>query len=235
MDLSIVIPAYNEEKRIKKTLDIIIDYFENKKLDFEIFIVNDGSKDKTKEIIEEYSKKYKQVILLDNGKNRGKGYSVNHGVKKAQGQLILFSDADLSTPIEEYDKLRRYIDLGYDIIIGSRRIKGANIKIKQPLHRRILGKGFGFIVSLITIKGIKDTQCGFKLFKKDIAKETFNLQKISGFSFDVEILYIAKKKFRAKIKEVPITWIDSAKLSKVDTKKETFNMLKDLIKIRLIH
>ena len=198
--------------------------------DYEIIVVNDGSKDKTVELIKKLN--YPHIKIINNRGNRGKGYSVRQGVMHAQGELVLFSDADLSTPIEEYAKLKSYLDQGYDIVIGSRRIKGADVKIKQPLHRRLLGQGFGFLVELLAIKGIKDTQCGFKMFKSDIAKKSFFLQKMDGFSFDVEVLFIAKRRFKARIKEVPVQWIDSAKLSKVNAGKESLRMLKDLIRIR---
>lgn len=233
--LSIIIPAYNEEERLPKTLNQVISFFNNKHVDHEIIVINDGSKDGTKKVIEDYAKKFSQVKLINNGINQGKGYSVRAGVNQAQGDLILFSDADLSTPIEEYDKLKSQLDAGFDIVIGSRRSKGADIRIKQPLHRRFLGKSFGLLVQILAVKGIRDTQCGFKLFKQEIAKKVFPLQKINRFSFDVEVLFIAQKKFNAEIKEVPVTWIDSAERSTVNAGKETFRMLKDLIKIRLIH
>jgi dolichyl-phosphate beta-glucosyltransferase len=234
MTLSVVIPAYNEEDRLPKTLDRIIEFFDNNRTNIEIVVVNDGSNDGTRRIIQKYSRAYKGILLVDNTSNRGKGYSAKRGVQKATGNLILFSDADLSTPIEEYIKLKRYIDKGCDIAIGSRRIKGADIKKQQPLHRRLLGRGFGFLTEIYAVKGIKDTQCGFKLFRRDIAKSIFDRQKIDGFGYDVEVLFLASKLFNAKIKEVPVTWIDSADASKVNAAKETFRMFRDLIKVRLL-
>jgi len=232
MELSIVIPAYNEEKRLQKTLDVIVEFCKKKRIKYEIIVVNDGSTDKTKHIIQANCRINTRIMLVDNNKNRGKGYSVKHGVKKASGDLILFSDSDLSTPIEEYEKLKEYIDKGYDIAIGSRRIKGSEIKIKQPLHRRLIGKIFGLLVEILLLKGIKDTQCGFKLFRTNTAKNVFTQQRIRGYCFDVEILYISRNEYNAKIKEVPVTWINSAELSKVNVVKESPRMLKDLIKIR---
>ncbi len=235
MTLSVVIPAYNEEERLPETLDRITEFFDKNGTNVEIVVVNDGSKDSTRRIIQKYSRTYKGIFLVNNTSNRGKGYSAKRGVLKATGDLILFSDADLSTPIEEYFKLKTYIDKGYDIAIGSRRIKGADIKIQQPLHRRFLGRGFGLLTEIYAVKGIKDTQCGFKLFKRDIAKSIFERQKIDGFSFDVEVLFLANKLFNARIKEVPVTWINSAAASKVNAAKETFRMFRDLIKVRLLH
>lgn len=235
MNLSIIIPAFEEEKRLAKTFIRIVKFFEKKGVQFEIIVINDGSRDNTRAVVLEHSKKYKQIVLIDNKRNRGKGYSVKKGVEKAKGDLILITDADLSTPIEEFEKLNKYICQGYDIVIGSRRIKGSNVRIKQPMYRRVLGRGFGWLAGIIAVKGLKDTQCGFKLFKSNIAKNAFRLQRIDGFTFDVEILFISKKKFAARIKESPIQWIDSPFFSKVNAFKEMFRMFKDLIKIRFLH
>lgn len=230
-----MIPAYNEEDRLPRTLDSLIKFFDQNAIDFEIIVVNDGSTDGTRNIIQGYSKAYKRILMVNNSSNRGKGYSVKRGVQKAKGDLILFSDADLSTPIEEYANLKAYIDRGYDIAIGSRRIKGADIRVPQPLHRRCLGRGFGLLADIYAVRGVKDTQCGFKLFKRDIAKGIFELQKIEGFGFDVEVLFLANKRFSAMIKEVPVTWINSAATSKVHAARDTFRMFRDLIKVRLLH
>ncbi len=235
MKLSVIIPAYNEEERLPRTLGRIVKFFRQKRISFEIIVVNDGSADSSKAIVELYREKFEEISLIDYNRNMGKGYAVNQGVLRGTGDLFLFSDADLSTPIEAYEKLSRFINMGYDIVIGSRRIRGADIKVRQPVHRRILGRGFGLLAEIILLKGIKDTQCGFKLFRNDIAKKAFAERKVNGFSFDVEILYIARKTFCSRIKEVPVQWIDSAKLSKVRAGKETFRMLRDLIRIRIMH
>ncbi len=235
MKLSIIIPAYNEEKRLPDTFEKVFRFFKKEGVDFEIIAVNDGSTDKTKKIIQDYQTRFRQIRLVDDIKNRGKGHAVKQGVKQATGDLILFTDADLSTPIEEYVKLKESIVQGYDIAIGSRRIKGSDIRIKQPLHRRILGRGFGFITEILLVRGIKDTQCGFKLFRHNIAKRVFQHQRIEGFCFDAEVLFLAKKIMKAKIKELPVRWVNSAALSKVNAGRETFRMFKDLITIRLRH
>lgn len=235
MKLSVIIPAYNEEERLPRTLGRIVKFFRQKRISFEIIVVNDGSADSSKAIVERYREKFEEISLIDYNRNMGKGYAVNQGVLNGTGDLFLFSDADLSTPIEEYEKLSRFINMGYHIVIGSRRIRGSDIKLRQPVHRRILGRGFGLLAEIILLKGIKDTQCGFKLFRNDIAKKAFAERKVNGFSFDAEILYIARKTFCARIKEVPVQWIDSAELSKVRAGKETFRMLRDLIRIRIMH
>jgi dolichyl-phosphate beta-glucosyltransferase len=233
--LSIVIPAFNEADNLPGTLDTLLRFFNQKAIDFEVIVVNDGSTDGTRNVVEQYSEAYKPILMVNHSLNRGKGYAVKRGVQKATGDLILFSDADLSTPIEEYANLKAYIDRGYDIAIGSRRIRGADIKVPQPLYRRCLGRGFGLLADMFAVRGVKDTQCGFKLFKHDIAKSIFALQEIEGFAFDVEVLFLAKRLYNARIKEVPVTWVNSAATSKVDAARDTFRMFRDLIKIRLLH
>ena len=235
MKLSVIIPAYNEEERLPRTLVQMVRFFRQKRTSFEIVVVNDGSTDNSKAIIQEYRKKFEEIILVDYSENRGKGYAVNQGVLKGTGDLFLFSDADLSTPIETYGKLLPFINSGYDIVIGSRRIKGADIKIRQPFHRRILGRGFGLLTQFFFLRSIKDSQCGFKLFKSGVAKEAYEKRKVDGFCYDVEVLYVAKKKLHARIREVPVEWSDSARLSKVRAGRETFRMLKDLFRIRKLH
>lgn len=235
MKLSVIIPAYNEGERLPRTLGRMVRYFRQNRTSFEIVVVNDGSTDNSKAIIQKYREEFKEIILVDYSENRGKGYAVNQGVLKGSGDLFLFSDADLSTPLEEYGKFLPFINSGYDIVIGSRRIKGADIRIRQPIHRRILGRGFGLLTEIFFLRGIKDSQCGFKLFKSSVAKKAFKNRKVDGFSFDVEVLYVAQKKLHARIKEVPVEWSDSARLSKVRVGRETFRMLKDLFRIRKLH
>ena len=235
MRLSIVVPVYNEAERLPRSLEKMISFFRKKKISFEVVVVNDGSTDGSEDIISKYQQKYREIVTVRYSANRGKGYAVRRGVAKSCGELILFSDADLSTPISEFEKFLKPIQAGYDIVIGSRRKKGADIRIHQPLHRRILGIGFGALTELAFLRGIKDSQCGFKLFRSDIAKEAFKKQTVDGFSFDVELLYIARKKLKARIKEIPVVWRDSARHSKVRVRKETFRMLKDLYKIKVRH
>jgi dolichyl-phosphate beta-glucosyltransferase len=238
MEISIIIPAYNEEKRIQKTLERIFSYMKEKKHDFEIIVVDDGSKDKTVELVELFRKKNSKgkkkadknrIKILKNIKNKGKGHSVKRGMLSGEKKWLLFSDADLSTPIEEIEKFEKYIDQ-YLIIIASRNLKESQIKIKQPKIRSTLGKIFPFVVNLFTIRGIKDTQCGFKLFRKDVAEKIFPLQTSKRFAFDVEVLFIAKK-HGYKIKEIPVIWINALG-SKVDPIKDSISMFFDLIRFR---
>ncbi|MBI2658451.1 glycosyltransferase family 2 protein [Candidatus Woesearchaeota archaeon] len=230
MEISVVIPAYNEEGRIKKSISAIMKFLENKKLGYEIIVVDDCSKDGTAAIVKGF--KSGRLRLVSNSKNSGKGYSVKRGVLMSKKNLVLFSDADLSTPIESLDSFLKYIG-DYDIVIGSRRMKGSVIAGRQPLHRRIPGKIFPVLVNLTTLRGIRDTQCGFKLFKRKAAMDIFRKQKIKGFCFDVETLYLAKSA-GYKIKEVPVVWNNSAH-SKLSPVKDSIRMFIDLIKIRLMH
>ncbi|MFW6220621.1 MAG: dolichyl-phosphate beta-glucosyltransferase [Nanoarchaeota archaeon] len=228
MNLSIVIPVFNEEERIKKSLFEIISYLKNSKIikNFEIIIVDDNSSDNTFNIVSNFDKK---IIVLKNKKNYGKGYSIKKGILNAKYDYILFTDADLATPINEIEKMLIEIK-HFDVVIASRNLKNSKIVVKQPFYRQILGNIFPFIVRFILISNIKDTQCGFKLFKRNVARKIFKLQTRYRFSFDVEILFIAKKK-GFKIKEIPVKWIDK-KGSKVNLLKDSTKMFIDLFKIK---
>ncbi|PIN80794.1 glycosyl transferase [Candidatus Woesearchaeota archaeon CG10_big_fil_rev_8_21_14_0_10_34_8] len=226
MKLSIVIPAYNEEKRIKASLEKIIAYMKKERYDYEIIVINDGSTDKTKEVVLEFN----NVTVLDNPNNKGKGYSVRGGFLYAKGDWILFSDADLSTPIEELETCFRYIK-EYEVIIASRNLPMSKIVVKQPLLRSNLGKIFPFFVRLLLLPGIHDSQCGFKLFSNKAAKAVAEKQKIEGFCFDAEQMFIAKK-LRYKIKEIPVTWANDER-SKVRIIKDSLKMFFDLFKVRI--
>ena len=228
MKYSIIIPAYNEEKRISKTVARILEFFEKKKVDFEIIVVNDGSKDKTSEAVKIF--RNKKIRLLEFSPNHGKGFAVKQGMLNAKGDIILFSDADLSTPIEEFDKLINYIK-DFDVIIGSRSIKGANVVKHQPFYRELMGKIFNKIVRLFTIRGIIDTQCGFKIFNQKAAKDVFSRTRITGFGFDVEALFLAKIS-GYKIKEVPVTWINDEQ-TKISPVKDSLKMFIEVLKVRI--
>lgn len=226
MNLSIVIPAYNEEKRIERTLQKIEKYASKNFKNYEIIVVDDCSQDNTSEI----SLKYENVKILKNSKNMGKGYSVRRGILCAKYELVLFTDADLATPIEEIEKLLFKIKQGHDIAIASRNLKNSIIVVQQAKYRQLMGKTFPLLVRCFILPDFKDTQCGFKLFKTNIAKEIFAKQKSNGFAFDVEVLYLAKK-LRCKIAEVPVVWIDQ-KGSKLNPLKDALKMLIELVKIK---
>ena len=230
--LSIVIPAYNEEALIEKTLNDVTQYLEKSGSSYEIIVVCDGCKDDTDRLAEYAAKANNKIRVLSRKANMGKGFSVRQGCLEAKGDYIIFTDADLSTPIDEIEKLLKWLEEGYDIVIGSRALKESDIQIHQAWYREIMGKTFNLFVQAIAIKGIKDTQCGFKGFKKEAMQKVFARQTINGFSFDVEVLYIAGK-FGYKIKEVPIRWLNR-KESKVNPLIHSLQMMIDLIRIRIL-
>lgn len=234
MELSLIIPAYNEELRISATLQHILDYLHRQGESFEILIVDDGSTDHTRAVVQYFIEHYPQEVkLLKNPRNRGKGYSIKRGVEEATGDIILFSDADLSTPIEEMEKLLPYLKEDYDIAIGSRALPESKIMVHQPWYRENMGKIFNLLVQALVFPGIKDTQCGFKAYKTKVAKELFSQSFIEGFAFDVEILYLARKA-KYRVKEVPISWLNSPQ-SKVHPLIDSARMFWELLKIRRRH
>lgn len=230
--LSIIIPAYNEEKRLLPTLHKVYAYLSRQDFYSEIVIVDDGSTDNTIQVVRNFKSSDNHITILENTQNKGKGYSVRKGMLYAKGKYVFFTDADLSTPIEEIGRCLPYlIHDDYDVVIGSRSMPDSDIVIHQPWYREKMGKTFNFMVNMVLLKGIVDTQCGFKGFKKEVAKEVFKRCKIDGFSFDVEALYLSRK-FNFKIKEIPIRWENSA-LSKVSPVKHSIQMFKDLLGIKM--
>lgn len=223
--ISIVIPAYNEEQRIGATVKKIATYFEGQET--EIIVVSDGSKDKTKEVVE--SLKIKNVKVIEYHPNRGKGYAVKTGVLAAKGEYILMSDADLSTPIEQFAKFKSYIPHG-NVIIGSRALRRSLITKHQPWYRELIGKIFNKIVRVLAVRGIHDTQCGFKFFSRKAAMDIFPKLTIDGFGFDVEALMLARK-LGYEIKELPVVW-ENDERSKVSPIKHSVKMFFEVMKIR---
>ena len=230
--LSVIIPAYNEEMRLPKTLEEIDKYLKKQNYDYEIMVVNDGSKDKTVEVAKSLIPKIKNLKVTGYEKNRGKGYAVRFGMIEAKGDFRLFTDADNSTSIDHLEKIWPEFKKGFDIIIGSRDIKGAVLDPPQPWIRKlILGEGFRLYRKIILgLWGIEDTQCGFKCFTKKATEKIFPKCRIDRFAFDPEILVIAKK-LGSEIKEIPVYWKNDPE-SKVKF-KSIFKMALDVIKIRL--
>lgn len=229
--LSVIIPAYNEGKRIGKTLARMGEYFKNKDYDYEIIVVDDGSSDDT--ILKAESSAVAlagKLKVVKNGENKGKGFSVKNGITHSLGEYVLFSDADLSTPIEEVDKLLGIVDDGSDVVIGSRSVRDSSVIAHQPWYRELMGKTFNLFVKLLIIRGFNDTQCGFKLFKGDVARDIARYMRIDGFAFDVEMLYIARIK-GYKIKECGVAWENSPE-SKVKLFHSPISMFFDLFKIK---
>ncbi|WP_225073362.1 dolichyl-phosphate beta-glucosyltransferase [Desulfuromonas sp. CSMB_57] len=234
LEISVVVPAYNEEKRIAVSLPVIWNALAARFSRFEILVVDDGSSDRTSEKVMEFGDSgHPEVRVIRYGANRGKGYAVRTGMLAAQGEIVLFSDADLSTPMEELDKLKKVLDEGYDLAIGSRALKESQIELRQPFYRVLMGKTFNKIVQLMALPGVWDSQCGFKIFKRAAAKELFGSSRIDGFSFDVEILFLARKRGMV-FREVPVRWINSPE-SKVNPIGHSLQMIKEIFVIRWLY
>jgi len=229
--LSIIIPAYNEEQRIGPTLKRILAYLAQQPWTHEILVVLDGSRDRTADTVRASAGHYPNLRVLDNGVNRGKGFCVSRGMLEARGTLRLFSDADLSTPIECVEPLIASIQNGHDIAIGSRGLSTSDIRVPQPWWRQMMGRIFNRFVQRIALPGIKDTQCGFKLFTERAACAIFPRQRIERFGFDVEVLWIART-LGLRVAEIPVTWVNHP-LSKVRPITDASRMFADLIRVRL--
>ena len=229
--LSIVIPAYNESQHIGPTLEAITAYLAQHAVDAEILVVDDGSTDDTASIVAQFAQGRAAVRLLAHEGNRGKGHAVRRGVLAARGDIVLFCDADGSTPIEEAPKLLALLDAGQtDVAIGSRELPGSELVRPQPWFRRAMGWVFRNLVRLLVIRGFRDTQCGFKAFRRDAAHDVFGRQSIDRFGFDVEVLFIARR-LGYRITEVPVRWQD-CRDSKVRPVLDSLRMLGDLFRIR---
>ena len=230
-DLSIVVPAFNEETRLRKIFGDFAGYLRQSPESVELLFVDDGSTDGSVEFLERCREEYslERLRILRNPGNRGKGFSVRRGMLAARGRTVLFSDADLSTPLGEIAKLRSYMPRA-DVVIGSRSVTGAELVEKQSLYRRLGGKAINLGVQLIAVPGIQDTQCGFKMFTREAARAIFSRCTLDGFSFDVEVLYVARK-LGYRIAEVPVVW-KNAPGSKVDPIQDGLRLLRDLLVIR---
>jgi len=233
--ISIVLPAYNEEARLPVTLAAILSYLEARNWkEFEILVVNDGSVDGTAAVAERFRSRHPQVTLLENPGNRGKGYSVRHGMLKARGDWVLFSDSDLSAPIEELDKLMEAAAANNaSVVIGSRALDRSLIKVHQSWFRETAGRIFNLLMRLIIGLPFADTQCGFKLFERRAAQEVFRRQRIERWGFDAEVLFIARK-LGFKTIEIPVRWSHSEG-TKISMFRDSLNMFVDLLRVRWNH
>ncbi len=233
LELSIVIPAYNEEKRLGRALGLLRDYFASRRMDIgqiEILVVDDGSTDGTARIAQEWASALPRLRLLSNGNNRGKGYSVRHGMLEARGRIALFTDADLSSPIEESEKLLAAIRAGNDVAIGSRALDRSLIAAHQSRFREFAGIIFNGFVRLFTGLPFHDTQCGFKAFVREPSRIVFEQQRIERFGFDPEILFLARR-HGLRVLEVPVRWAHDA-ATKVHVLRDSLLMFGDLAFIR---
>jgi glycosyltransferase involved in cell wall biosynthesis len=235
VSLSIVIPAFNEALRIVPTLEAVVGFLGNTPWAAELIIVDDGSTDGTERLAQGFIERTRDgevpVRLLLNGSNRGKGYSVRNGFLHSNGEIVAFTDADLSAPIEELPKLLDDIVIGeQDIVIGSRAVDRSLIGKHQSPWRELAGRTFNLMMKAIVGLDYRDTQCGFKAYRREAARPIFESQTIDGFSFDVEILFLAKKK-KLRIKEVPVVW-SHAEGSRVHMLKDSAKMFLDLLRIR---
>jgi len=231
LDLSIILPAYNEDRRLPKTLDSIIAYLRSRPFRAEIIVVDDGSTDQTQSVVNAARQRFPEMRLLSNHANRGKGFSVRHGMLEARGDIALFTDADLSTPIEEADKLLDAIrDSGFDAAIGSRAVDRSLIQVHQSALREQAGIFFNRLVRWITEIDFSDTQCGFKAFRRERTRIIFEQQRIERFGFDPEILFLAKRN-GLRVAEVPVRWSHDA-LTKVNVASDGIWMFLELLMIR---
>lgn len=229
-DYSIVIPAYNEEARIGRTLEQVLACVHSRGWNAEVLVVNDGSRDNTTAVVEGFIAQDSTVRLIQNPGNRGKGYSVRNGMLQAAGKIVMFTDADLSSPMEEADLLFAAIRDGVDIAIGSRWLEVERQTLRQPFYRRFFGRCFNLVTRMIMTLPFADTQCGFKAFTHQAAQTVFQLQRIERWGFDPEILFIAIKR-GFTIREVPVTWGHDER-SRISYLKDGFKMLEELVYVR---
>jgi len=229
--LSIVIPAYNESARIERTLQRVMACVDRQGWDAEVLVVDDGSVDRTVEIVRRWMERERRLYLVQNDGNRGKGYSVRNGLLQASGEVVMFTDADLSAPMEEAERLMAAIAEGADVAIGSRWMDRARQTLHQPMYRRFFGRCFNGVTRTVMGLPFKDTQCGFKAFKRTAAQVIFRLQRIERWGFDPEILFIARK-LGYDIREVAVTWGHDER-SRMSYLRDGMKMLEEIAAIRV--
>jgi dolichyl-phosphate beta-glucosyltransferase len=227
MYLSVIIPAYNEEKRIRPTLKSVSEYLIDKQYEYEIIVVNDGSNDGTADVVRELKSEINNLKIIDYENNKGKGYAVRKGMLSASGEVSLFMDADNSTTIDNLDKMIVYINEGYDVVIASIGVKGARSIGHEPFYRRFMGKMGNLFIQLVAVSGIKDTQRGFKIFTSKAVQDIFNKAREDKWGFDIEVLAIARR-LGYRIKEAPIIWNNSSdsRVSLLSYPKTLFETIK---------
>jgi glycosyltransferase involved in cell wall biosynthesis len=227
---TIVIPAYNETARIERALTSVSDCIRQRGWDAEVLVVDDGSTDTTAALVGAWARTHPEVRLIRNGRNRGKGFSVRSGMMRAAGEIVMFTDADLSSPIEEAERLFTAIGEGADVAIGSRWLTGKRIVHKQPLYRRFFGRCFNALTRSVMRLPFADTQCGFKAFRREAAHQVFGLQRIERWGFDPEILFLAIQR-GLRVAEVPVTWGHDER-SRISYLRDGVQMLMELVYVR---
>lgn len=229
-EYSVVIPAYNEEGRLEPPLHQTVSHFRDDGVPFEVVFVDDGSTDGTADLIHELQKTNPEIRLIRLPANRGKGFAVRTGVANSSGRYVLFADADGATPIREVERLRERVDGGADVAIGSRAVVGKDVRVEARFYRKVIGRSFHALVQMLAVGEFQDTQCGFKLFRGDVARELFGRLRMDGFSFDVELLSMALWR-GYRVDEVPVNWthVPGSRLNLVT---DSLRMLRDLFVIR---
>lgn len=230
MEYSIVVPAFNEQRRLRPTLEEMISYGRARPWDFEIIVVDDGSTDATAQLVRQMMSTTAELRIISLPANQGKGYAVRAGVLNSRGQFILFADADGSTPIREIERFERYLRDGTDVVIGSRALRDRDARVDAKLYRRLIGRIFHALVRALAVKGFKDTQCGFKIMRARAAYDLFSRMRMSGFSFDVELLSVAVK-LGYVVREVAVNWTHMPG-SQVNLAVDSLKMARDLFLIR---
>lgn len=229
-DLSVVVPAYDEGRRLGPSLRRIVAYLESSGRSFEVLVVDDGSRDETAEVAREVGDE--RVVVIRHPLNRGKGAALRTGALASQGRRVLVTDADLSTPIEDLERLEPHLE-DAEVVLGSRAVRSSEITRRQPLYRELMGKTFNLLIRLLGVRGVHDTQCGFKLFDGAAARRLFAELTVDRFAYDVELVWLARR-HGLRVTEVGVTWADSPD-SRVHPIRDSLSMLRDVLRFRLRH
>ncbi|MFY9822591.1 MAG: dolichyl-phosphate beta-glucosyltransferase [Thermoanaerobaculia bacterium] len=231
VELSVVVPAYNEEGRLEPGLRRAVEYLRGRGRPYELLVVDDGSRDGTSAVAGAFAAEGVRVIRHE--RNRGKGAAVRTGVLASRGERVLISDADFSTPIEEVEKLEARLDDGTPLVLGSRGLDSSQVRQHQPFYRELMGRVFNLVIRLAGVRGIRDTQCGFKLAAGDFGRRLFSALTLDGFAWDVEMIWLARRR-GARVAEVGVVWVNSPD-SRVDPIRSSLSMLRDVLLMRFRH
>ncbi len=230
-DLSVVVPAYNEAARLPAALAVVVPWLEENRPSFELILVDDGSTDGTLGCMRHWAECHSRIRIVAQARNRGKGRALAEGVKVSLGRRVLVSDTDFSTPITDLPKLEEALDAGADVAIGSRAVPGSMIEVRQPVYRVLGGRALNFFIQALALPGIHDSQCGFKLFGGDLARDVFGRLRIDGFAYDVEVLWRARQT-GCRVVEVPVRWAHKED-SRVSPFRHSVQILADIVQMRL--